>query len=118
MSLFGGITYTQSARTVVRSLTWMTFMPVARCSSSGMMPLCVGSRCWTMTNAMPLPGGTRARNCSKASSPPADAPMPTMGNAALASGAAGAAGLRRRVCGIGFFMRLGPALEHDRLCNR
>jgi hypothetical protein len=42
----------------VRSLTWITFMPVARWSSSGMMPLRVGSRCWTMTNAMPLPAGT------------------------------------------------------------
>src|ERR1035438_4490178 len=52
-----------------------------------MTPLCVGSRCWTMTNAMPLLAGTRPRNCSRASSPPAEAPMPTMGNDALAGGA-------------------------------
>ena len=45
----------------------------------GHEPLCVGSRCWTMTNAMPLSAGTCRRNCSNASSPPAEAPMPTMG---------------------------------------
>jgi len=32
-----------------------------------------------MTNAMPLFSGTLARNTSRASSPPAEAPMPTMG---------------------------------------
>ena len=47
-----------------------------------MMPLRVGSRCWTMTKAMPLPFGTCAKKCSKASSPPAEAPMPTMRNVA------------------------------------
>jgi hypothetical protein len=33
-----------------------------------------------MTNAMPLFSGTRARKCSKASNPPAEAPIPTTGN--------------------------------------
>ena len=41
----------------MRSLTWTTGMGVARWSSSAMMPLCVGSRCWTMTKAMPLSVG-------------------------------------------------------------
>ncbi len=85
----------------MRSLTWMTFMPVARWSSSGMMPLRVGSRCWTMTKAMPLPVGTCDRKCSKASSPPAEAPMPTMGNDMRACGD----GVLRDTALTGFFCR-------------
>ena len=54
-----------------------------------MMPLWVGSRCWTMTKAMPLPAGTCFRNSSRASSPPAEAPMPTMGNAFCVRGRSG-----------------------------
>src|SRR5512140_2301203 len=61
----------------------MTFMPVPRCKISTIMPLCVGSRCWTITKAMPLSLGTCLRNCSMASRPPAEAPMPTMGKAPL-----------------------------------
>lgn len=34
-----------------------------------------------MTNAIPVPSSTRPRNCSKTSSPPAEAPIPTMGKA-------------------------------------
>ncbi len=39
----------------------------------------LGSRCWTMTNAMPV--GARARDSisRRASRPPAEAPMPTTG---------------------------------------
>src|ERR1700690_1730406 len=33
---------------------------------------------------MPLPAGVFARNCSMASRPPAEAPMPTMGNSSAA----------------------------------
>jgi hypothetical protein len=33
--------------------------------------------CWTITNAIPLFARTLGRNSSRASSPPADAPMPT-----------------------------------------
>lgn len=36
-----------------------------------------------ITKASPLPVGTCPRNCSKASRPPAEAPMPTMGNHAV-----------------------------------
>ena len=54
-------------------------MPVARWSSSGKRPLWVGSRCWTTTKARPLPAGTCRKNSSRASRPPAEAPMPTMG---------------------------------------
>src|SRR5262249_41188843 len=38
-----------------------------------------GARCWITTNAKPLSTGTREKNFSKASRPPADAPIPTMG---------------------------------------
>jgi hypothetical protein len=71
-----------------------------------------------MTKAMPLFSGTRDRKCSKASNPPAEAPMPTMGNPAVAglaggtviSGGATWAGLRRRISKDFFFMRFFPAL--------
>src|ERR1700682_2993125 len=43
------------------------------------MLLCVGSRCWTMTKAMPLSGGMAERRSMKALRPPADAPIPTTG---------------------------------------
>ena len=47
--------------------------------SSGIMPLCVGSRCWTRTKAViPVAGDRREKGRWKAPSPPADAPMPTM----------------------------------------
>src|SRR5262245_42011013 len=48
-------------------------------SSSGISVAWRGSRCWTTTNAIPVSGGTWAKNFWKASSPPADAPMPTTG---------------------------------------
>src|SRR5215510_12017501 len=32
-----------------------------------------------MTNASPFSGGTHLKNCSRASTPPAEAPMPTIG---------------------------------------
>ena len=38
-----------------------------------------GGRWVTTTNANPLPPGTDLKNCSSASRPPAEAPMPTMG---------------------------------------
>lgn len=51
------------------------------------MLACVGSRCWMSTKAMPLLGGIASRNFWNASSPPADAPNPTTGNArGLAAG--------------------------------
>ena len=39
-----------------------------------------GDRCWSTTKAMPLSGGTAAKNFSSGSSPPAEAPMPTTRN--------------------------------------
>ena len=40
---------------------------------------CVGSRCWTTTQAMPDGNSTTPSNSMSACKPPADAPMPTMG---------------------------------------
>src|SRR6266571_6870313 len=80
-----------------------------------MMPLRVGSKCWTMTKAMPLFLGTRDRKCSNASSPPAEAPMPTTGNETFrretgVSGGATLAGFfRRRAAEDFFFMALFSA---------
>jgi hypothetical protein len=45
-----------------------------------------------MTKAMPLLFGTCLRNNSRASSPPAEAPMPTMGNALCVLGRSGFGG--------------------------
>src|ERR1700686_2929795 len=46
----------------------------------------VGSRCWTRMKAMPVPVGNASTNFLQASSPPAEAPIPTTGksNAPLA----------------------------------
>src|SRR5439155_11304910 len=68
----------------------------------------VGSKCWTMTKAMPLFFGTRDRKSSKASNPPAEAPMPTTGNETFTretgvSGGATLAGFFRRRAGEDFF---------------
>src|SRR5437870_184494 len=44
---------------------------------------CLGSRCWMSTNAMPVSVRSSLRSWVKASSPPAEAPMPTTGNVVL-----------------------------------
>jgi len=77
-----------------------------------MMPLWVGSRCWTMTKDTPQPAGTCFKNSSSASSPPAEAPMPTMGNASVVlgrsgSGGADAAGPFFRIFGPDVFLMVG-----------
>ena len=46
-----------------------------------------------MTKAMPLASGTCSKNSSRASSPPADAPMPTMGNPFGVLGSGGSDGM-------------------------
>jgi hypothetical protein len=53
---------------------------------------CLASRCCTKTNAMPVLGGRARSIWVKASSPPAEAPIPTM--ATGLDGAAGATALR------------------------
>ena len=62
-------------------------------------PLWVGSRCWTTTKAKPLSAGTCRKNRSSASSPPAEAPIPTMGTRGTAPGTS--VGRGRLVCARG-----------------
>jgi hypothetical protein len=76
---FGGITYTWSGSTGVSSRTCSTFMRVVLPSSSGISVAWCGSRCCTTTKDMPLSGGIAVKNFWKASSPPAEAPIPTTG---------------------------------------
>ncbi|HEY5492744.1 MAG TPA: hypothetical protein VIK25_16235 [Gemmatimonadaceae bacterium] len=78
-SVFGGITYTQFGATRAPSLICVTGMVVTRCRSSASIAVCVGSMCWTTTKAMPQSTGTCCMKDSSASSPPAEAPMPTIG---------------------------------------
>ena len=56
--------------------------------------LCVGSRCWTMTKAMPLVCRNVPQEQVQASSPPAEAPMPTMGTRGSAPRASSVGGER------------------------
>src|SRR4051812_24238911 len=50
---------------------------------------CAGSRCWMRMKAIPVSAGSALSSWVNASSPPADAPTPTMGNDARLDGAAG-----------------------------
>src|SRR5262245_37234325 len=52
------------------------------------MLLCVASRCWTRTNAIPVSGGICLKNFSNASRPPAEAPSPMIGKSRSAGGGA------------------------------
>src|SRR5262249_59903743 len=70
---------------------------------------CLGARCCTNTMANPGLGGRACSSWLKASSPPADAPIPTTAMRGVAGGGAGssppAAGAGARG-GLGFFRRL------------
>ncbi len=59
------------------SVTCWMGMRVRRPSSSTMRLSKSGDRCCSTTNAIPLSSGMAANSVSSASSPPADAPMPT-----------------------------------------
>src|SRR5499427_6287079 len=78
----GGITYTWFGSTAIRSRTSVTGMVVARDRISVSMLAWVGSRWRIKTNAMPVSVGRAWTIWLKASRPPAEAPMPTMGNCA------------------------------------
>ena len=47
-----------------------------------------GSRCWMRTKAIPVRGGIALKNLLNASSPPAEAPMPTTSGAVLMAASA------------------------------
>ena len=61
-------------------------MSVHFCSSSGRMLVWVGSRCTTTRKAMPASAGMAWKNVSRASRPPAEAPIPTTGKPGMAGG--------------------------------
>ena len=79
MYLLGGRIWTRLASTAMPCVASTTGMRVCRESNSTIKLSCLGSRCGTSTKAMPLSDGTAPKNFLKASSPPADAPMPTTG---------------------------------------
>ena len=83
-SVLGGITYTQLGSIVLPFSASRTGICVTRCSSSASMAFWVGSRCCTTRKAAPLFNGTCLKNSSRATRPPADAPMPMMRMASLA----------------------------------
>ncbi|MFT5209038.1 MAG: hypothetical protein ACI9CE_000756 [Flavobacterium sp.] len=61
-----------------------TGIAVLFCSSSVNKLVWVGSKCAARTNAMPLSVGIWVKKFSKASRPPADAPIATMGESIAA----------------------------------
>jgi hypothetical protein len=104
MDMAGGITYTRLGSSDVRLLTSLTGMLVTRPRISVSMLAWVGSRCWTMTKAMPVSVAISRNMRRSASRPPADAPTPTTGNARLScaggSLAGGGGASRARVRGL------------------
>ena len=75
------------------------------------MLACVGSRCGISTKAIPVSAGSASSNFRKASSPPAEAPIPTTGKAGLASSlVAPPARRRERVRRSGFVAPSGTGL--------
>jgi hypothetical protein len=79
MLLLGGMTNTQLAHIVIPSLASVTFMPVAFASRSVSLLSCFGSRCCTSRNVIPVSVGNSFNSAVRASSPPAEAPTPTIG---------------------------------------
>lgn len=64
---------------VIPSLASVTFMPVAFASRSVSLLSCFGSRCCTSKNVIPVSVGNSCNSAVRASSPPAEAPTPTIG---------------------------------------
>ena len=64
--------------TSIPSSTTCTSMSVTRPSNWSMWLLKSGDRCWTTTNTMPVQIGMLRNTKSNASSPPAEAPIPTI----------------------------------------
>ena len=83
MFLLGGITYMQFGLTFIPSSAWHTSILVYFVSRSGMMLWWVGEGCVIRTNAILLSDGMLRKKRSKASSPPAEAPIHTMKKALL-----------------------------------
>src|SRR5208337_5159471 len=80
--LSGGMMYTWLRWTAMPWETSRTGMLVALERSCARALSCWGARCWMITTAVPVRAGRALRNADKASSPPAEAPTPTMGKEA------------------------------------
>src|SRR6267378_5598942 len=83
MLVFGGMTYTWPGSTRTPCCTSTTGSGVVLDRISLKMLGYFGSRCWTSTKAIAASTDRCASNSENASSPPAEAPMPTIGNASL-----------------------------------
>src|SRR2546427_6357939 len=83
MRVFGGMTYTWPSSTLIPFFTSTTGIRVVRDRISLKMLGYFGSRCWTSTKAIAASPDRCASNSENASSPPAEAPMPTIGKASL-----------------------------------
>src|SRR5256712_4516315 len=83
MLVFGGMTYTWPGSARVPCFTSTTGIRVVLDRISLRMLGYFGSRCWTSTKAIAASTDRCASNSENASSPPAEAPMPTIGNASL-----------------------------------
>src|SRR5438093_4125098 len=88
MRVFGGMTYTWRGSTRTPCVTSATGIRVVLDRMSVKMLGCFGSRCWMNTRASGASTGRCDSNSENASNPPAEAPMPTIGNASLDGGGA------------------------------
>src|SRR6266478_6290868 len=83
MLVFGGMTYTWPGSTRTPCCTSTTGSGVVLDRISLKMLGYFGSRCWTSTKAIAASSDRCASNSENASKPPAEAPMPTIGNVPL-----------------------------------
>ena len=82
--LLGGITYTQLGSTLIASPASTTGIAVAFDKIAARALSCVGSKCWIRTKAMPGLAGRVLRSDVNAASPPAEAPIDTIGKLLVA----------------------------------
>src|SRR5256712_13051895 len=86
MRAFGGMTYTWPGSTRMPCFASTTDTRVVLDRMSLKMLGCFGWRCWISTKAIVGSTGRFDRNSENASTPPAEAPMPTIGKACFDGG--------------------------------
>ena len=79
ISTFDGMTWTRFGRNIIPSIASHTGICVAFSNKPASWLSCLGSRCCTSTKAIPASGGSPLSNCTNASNPPAEAPIPATG---------------------------------------
>src|SRR2546428_11010563 len=90
MRAFGGMTYTWPGSTRRPGWASTTDIRIVRDRMALKMLGCCGSGCWISTKAIVGSTGRFDSNSEKASNPPAEAPMPTIGKACFDGGVAAA----------------------------